>query len=99
MVSTLGTIAGIVGAALVLWWRIDNRIAREAEKRERLAADLAQHKIHVAEAYATKTNVGDALNRFVEEVRGLRADMKQGLKELGDRIARVEEHWLNSRKG
>ena len=101
----LGAAVGGAAALGLVAWRfmrwLDGRfsalmasIGVEAEKRLELERDLAAQKLFAANNYATKGSVTGALDRFVEEIHGLRLEMKQGLKELGDRMQRTEESWF-----
>ncbi|MHA1554811.1 MAG: hypothetical protein ACTSU0_10405 [Alphaproteobacteria bacterium] len=88
---TLGAAGAVIGFILLSWWRLSERF-REIER------SLSAHKLYAAERYATKDGLKETLDRFVAAVEGLRQDMRENFKTLGDRIERVEEHWMN-RKG
>ena len=92
---TIGLAVVIFGGLAALWWRIDSRIGRARD-------ELAAYKLDVAEKYATKLSATQAVEKavtvWIEEIRGLRADMKDGLNKLGDRIGRMENHVLSGRR-
>ncbi|MBZ9790535.1 hypothetical protein K9B32_10430 [Rhizobium sp. 3T7] len=44
----------VAGAGWTIWWRIEGKAKAAEDKAEKVAADLAAHKLHAAETFATK---------------------------------------------
>ncbi|MGO8211819.1 hypothetical protein ACC782_33605 [Rhizobium ruizarguesonis] len=76
-VTLLGAISGV-------WWRIEGRVDRaktEAVQKATEAAleaasvraDLAAHKLHVAEHYITKAGMRDTRDEIMEAIHGVKA--------------------------
>lgn len=86
--------ATAVGVALY----INNRIAtvrdEAAQERQNIREAISAQRLHVAETYMSKAGGAAALDRVVDEVKGLRTDLKEELGKLGDRIERMENHIL-----
>jgi hypothetical protein len=90
------TLAGVVGAAFAIWWRIQGRIDQvrsDAEKEANAAhaagtlalTQLAEYKTHVAETYITKAGMKETTDQILGAVHGVRTDV-HGLNERIDRI-------------
>lgn len=91
VIALLGSLAGLAIAALTIWRFVEARISAAAkdalEKANHSAAlatltqtMLAEHKLHVAETYVTKSG----LREFRDEVMG-------GIKELKGSVSKIDE--------
>lgn len=90
--AVLGTVAG-------MWWRVEGAIkAAKAESMTRAEAagalatlaqvQLAEHKLHVAENYITKSG----LREQTEQIMGGMATIKSSVDQLNQRMDRVIEN-------
>ena len=91
---SLSFVALVFGSCAGLWWRIETKFNRAGDDRARLERALHQSELNTAQNYMSKQSAGAALDRMVEELRGLRTDIKDDLAKLDNRIARVETHML-----
>ena len=87
------TLVSMAGGVLAVWWRIENRIkaaeiAATIKAEAALAAGqlvasaLAEHKLHVAEDYVTKSG----LRETTEQIMTAIGDLKQALQGLNTRM-------------
>lgn len=89
----------ISGALWGVWWRIEGRVDRaKAEAVQKateaaleaasVRADLAAHKLHVAEHYITKAGMRDTRDEIMEAIHGV----KQAVDHMALRVDRVVEN-------
>lgn len=100
--EALWAVAGIVGAAFVIWWRIEMRVERAkkdahfkvdavAARADLTAAQLAEYKTHVAEQYATKAGVTEQMITLTKAVNDVGERLDKRLDAMTERLDRVIE--------
>lgn len=100
VITLLGSLFGLLVAALTIWKFIDNRIgAAVKDALDRAAAAgalatltqtmLAEHKLHVAENYITKAGMREMRDEIMTGVRELKGSVS-GLHERIDQIILAE---------
>jgi uncharacterized protein YpmB len=86
----------VIGSVAGIWWRIEGAIAKaklEALTQAQAAAalatlaqtQLAEHKLHVAENYITKTGLRETTEQVIAAIHAVKMDV-HGLNERIDRI-------------
>lgn len=91
IISLLGALLGLFIAALTIWKFVQNHIAKEVKVAADQASSasalatmtqslLAEHKLHVAETYVTKSGL-----------REFRDEVMSGIKELKGSVSKIDE--------
>ncbi|MBB6304694.1 hypothetical protein [Rhizobium leucaenae] len=85
----------VAGSGWAIWWKIDakvekvegaasKKIAAAEEKANKNAADLAEHKLHAAETFATKAGMQEQTAQLLRAIEGV-GNRIDGLHERLDR--------------
>ncbi|MGR9420680.1 hypothetical protein [Rhizobium leguminosarum] len=89
----------VAGVGWGIWWKIDGRV-KEGEKAsetrikvaedkvDRAAADLAAHKLHAAETFATKAGMQEQTAQLLRAIEGV----GNRIDGLNDRLDRLYEN-------
>ncbi|PWE56383.1 hypothetical protein DEM27_08260 [Metarhizobium album] len=64
----VGFVLAIMGAVSGIWWRIEGKVKGAEDKADKASADLAAHKLHVAEAYATKAGLSEQTSQIMKAI-------------------------------
>lgn len=94
-------LVAIIGSVGGLWWRIEAAISKAKTEASVLAstasaqaalalAQLAEHKLHVAETYITKAGLRETTEQVIAAVHAVKADVHG----LNERIDRIFEHQI-----
>ena len=79
-------VAGVVAASFVIWWRIEGRV-KEAKaeatmkadsagaKADLVSAQLAEHKLHVAETYISKQGHRESTDQVMGAIAAVRSEI------------------------
>lgn len=73
IMAVVGFFVTLSGAGWAIWWRVEGKVAQAAAKGEKAIEDLAAHKLHAAETFATKAGMQEQtsqLLRAIESVGG-----------------------------
>jgi hypothetical protein len=70
------------GAVFGVWFRIENKVAAATARADKVADELAAHKLHVAESYLSKAGIKD----WKDEILAAMASLKDDLRHLSSRI-------------
>lgn len=80
-VSILGALFG--------WWRyVESKITKAADKADKVAEDLAEHKLHIAQTYITKAGMRETRDEIMEAIHGV----KTAVDHMALRVDRVVEN-------
>ena len=90
-ITLLGVVAGV-------WWRIEGRVDRAkaeavlkateaATEAASVRADLAAHRLHVAEHYITKAGMRETRDEIMDAIQGV----KQAVDHMTVRVDRIVE--------
>lgn len=63
----------VAGAGWGIWWKIDGKLAAQRLETEKVAHELAQHRLHVAEAYVSKAGLRETTEQIMEAISGVKA--------------------------
>ncbi len=58
----------VLGALSGIWWRVEGKISAAKERAEKVSDDLAAHKLHVAESYATKAGLSEQTSQIMKAI-------------------------------
>lgn len=78
----IGTTVSVTAAAFVIWWRIEGRVnsaKNEATfkadaagaKADLVSAQLAEHKLHVAETYVSKAGLRETMQPVLDSINSV----------------------------
>lgn len=98
IMTAVGFIVMLLTAIAGVWWRVEGKIDKSKEEAtdraddakrmaEKLANDLAAHKLHVAESYVTKSGLRELKDEILGAVSGIRDDVRH----LATRIDTMHE--------
>ena len=79
-VMLMGTVSGI-------WWRIEGKVGSATARADKVADDLAAHKLHAAETFVTKSGLREIKEEILGAVGGIRDDVRH----LATRIDNMHE--------
>jgi hypothetical protein len=83
-IAYIGPIVTLLGFVLGVWWKVEGKITAASEKAEKASADLAEHKLHVAETYVTKAGMQEQTGQIMRAIEGV-GNRIDGLHERLDR--------------
>lgn len=89
----------LLGALAAAWWRIDGQIGKgrdealarstaAAIRADRVAEDLAAHRLHVAEVYVSKQGLRETKDEIMEAIHGV----KTAVDHMTVRVDRIVEN-------
>ncbi|PDT79943.1 hypothetical protein [Sinorhizobium sp. BJ1] len=91
--SYVGPLVGLFGLILTIWWKVEGKISAASDKGDKAIADLAAHKLHVAETYITKQGMREATESIMEAISGV----KLAVDHMTVRVDRIVENQSKSR--
>lgn len=74
----VSALVGVIAMVLGIWTRVEGMVRRNADA-------LAAYKLHVAESYTTKKDLGEMSDRIM----GAIADVQAGITQTRERIDRA----------
>lgn len=83
----MGAVAFFVlvsGAMWGIWWRIEGKVKVAEDKADKAQQDLAAHKLHAAETFATKAGMQEQTAQLLRAIEGV-GNRIDGLHERLDR--------------
>jgi len=86
-IGYVGPLVGLAGLILTIWWKVEGKINAAAERAEKVERDLAEHKLHVATHYSTKSGMKEIKDEILGAVSGIRDDVRH----LATRIDTMHE--------
>jgi uncharacterized protein YpmB len=99
IMGVVGFFVMLLGAISGVWWRIEGRVDRAKSEAVQKAteaaleaasvrADLAAHKLHVAEHYITKAGMRETRDEIMDAIHGV----KTAVDHMVVRVDRVVEN-------
>ena len=85
-IALLSVVAGV-------WWRIEGKVRVAEDKAGKVAADLADHKLHIAETYITKAGMRETTEQIMDAIHGV----KQAVDHMTVRVDRIVENQVKPR--
>lgn len=86
MAAIIGLIT-VVGAAFGYWRYFESEVGSAHRRAEKVAEDLAAHKLHVAEAYVSKQGLRETKDEIMTAIHGVKA----GVDSVAMRVDRLVE--------
>jgi hypothetical protein len=97
--AVIGFFVMLMGAISGVWWRIEGRVDRAKDEAVRKAADaareaasvradLAAHRLHVAEQYVSKQGLRETTDQIMEAIHGV----KTAVDHMTARVDRIVEN-------
>lgn len=83
--SYIGPLVGLVGLILTIWWKVEGKISAQGDKADKAIADLAAHKVHAAETFATKAGLQESTAQLLRAIEGV-GNRIDGVHERLDRV-------------
>jgi hypothetical protein len=78
--AVIGFFIMLSGAGWRVWARVEGKVKVAEDKAEKVAADLAAHKLHAAETFVTKAGMQEQTAQIMRAIEG-----------VGNRIDSVHE--------
>ncbi|MGM4911419.1 hypothetical protein [Rhizobium sp. 768_B6_N1_8] len=99
LMAVIGFFVMLMGAISGVWWRIEGRVDRAKDEAVRKAADaameaasvradLAAHRLHVAEQYVSKQGLRETTDQIMEAIHGV----KTAVDHMTARVDRIVEN-------
>jgi hypothetical protein len=89
----VGFIIMVFGAVSGVWWRIESKVKVAEDKADKAAADLALHKLHVAESYVSKQGLRETHEQLMAAIGGV----KDAVDKMTLRVDRIVESQAQKR--
>lgn len=75
----------VFGAVSGIWWRVEGKVKGAEDKAEKVGAELAAHRVHSAEVFATKQGMQEQTGQIMRAIEGV-GNRIDGLNERLDRM-------------
>ncbi|MDX0654237.1 hypothetical protein GOD34_26210 [Sinorhizobium medicae] len=93
LMATVGFMVMLAGAGWRVWARVEAKVKVAEDKADRVAADLAAQRLHVAETYITKQGMREATESIMEAISGV----KIAVDHMTLRVDRIVENQAKPR--
>jgi len=87
IIALVGVVVLILGSIAGVWWRVEAKIVSAHNEASAALAQLAAHRLHVAEMYVTKAGMTEQTAQIMGAIHGIGVDIRQ----LNERIDRMIE--------
>ncbi len=85
IMAVVGFIVMLFGAVSGVWWRIEGKVRSAEDKATKVAEDLAAHRLHTSEVYATKAGMQEQTAQIMRAIEGV-GNRIDGVHERLDRV-------------
>ncbi|WP_438748426.1 hypothetical protein [Pararhizobium sp. O133] len=85
IMAVVGFFLTLSGAGWAVWWRVEGKITQASAKGEKAIEDLAAHKLHAAETFATKAGMQEQTAQLLRAIEGVGGRI-DGVHERLDRM-------------
>jgi len=85
IMAVVGFIVMLFGAIFGIWKYLDGKLTSARKETESIARDLAAHKLHAAETFATKQGMQEQTSQMLRAIEGV-ASRIDGISERLDNI-------------
>ncbi|MDW9463701.1 hypothetical protein GOA57_28075 [Sinorhizobium meliloti] len=93
LMAAVGFMVMLAGAGWRVWARVEAKVKVAEDKADRVAADLAAQRLHVAETYITKQGMREATESIMEAISGV----KTAVDHMTLRVDRIVENQAKPR--
>lgn len=74
--AAVGFFIMLLTAISGVWWRVEGKIGAATARADKVAEDLAKHKLHAAESFVTKSGMREIRDEILGAVSGIRDDVR-----------------------
>nr|WP_314094224.1 hypothetical protein [uncultured Shinella sp.] len=85
IMAVVGFIVMLFGAIFGVWKYLDGKLTSARKETETVSRDLAAHKLHAAETFATKQGMQEQTSQMLRAIEGV-ASRIDGISERLDRV-------------
>lgn len=85
IMAVVGFMVMLAGAGWRVWARVEAKVKVAEDKADKAAADLAQHRVHSAETFATKAGLQEQTAQLLRAIEGVGSRI-DGVHERLDRV-------------
>lgn len=85
IMAAVSFFVGLLGFVAGIWWRIEGKVKVAEDKAGKVAEDLAAHKLHTSEHYATKAGLQEQTAQLLRAIEGV-GNRIDGVHERLDRV-------------
>ncbi|MGG7534694.1 hypothetical protein [Rhizobium sp. 12,4] len=85
IMAVVGFFVMLAGAGWRVWARVEAKVKIAEDKADKVANDLAAHKLHTAESYVTKAGMQEQTSQIMKAIEGV-GNRIDGLNERLDRF-------------
>ncbi|MBX5010906.1 hypothetical protein HJB67_13170 [Rhizobium lentis] len=85
IMAAVGFGMAVFGTIFAIWKYLDSKLMIQRRDTEKVSADLAAHKLHVAESYVTKAGMQEQTSQIMKAIEGV-GNRIDGLNERLDRL-------------
>ncbi|MDX0973781.1 hypothetical protein GOL39_28645 [Sinorhizobium medicae] len=93
IMAVVGFMVMLAGAGWRVWARVEAKVKVAEDKADRVAAELAAQRLHVAETYITKQGMREATESIMEAISGV----KTAVDHMTLRVDRIVENQAKPR--
>ncbi|KSV79554.1 hypothetical protein N185_00040 [Sinorhizobium sp. GW3] len=93
IMAVVGFMVMLAGAGWRVWARVESKVKVAEDKADKVATDLALHRLHTAETYITKQGMREATESIMEAISGV----KTAVDHMTLRVDRIVENQAKSR--
>ena len=87
LMTVVGFIVMLIGAIASVWWRVESKIVKNSD-------DLAAHKLHCSEVFATKQGMQEQTSQLLRAIEGV----GNRIDSMNERLDRAFEQRPASRR-
>lgn len=73
IMAVVGFGMAVFGTIFGIWKYLDGKLTSARRDTEKVATELAAHKLHVAEAYVSKAGLRETTDQIMEAISGVKA--------------------------
>jgi len=88
IMAVVGFFVAVSGALWGVWWRVEGRISAAKDRADKVAEDLAAHRLHIAETYVTKAGLQEQTTQIMRAIEGVGSRIDG----MNERLDRAFEH-------
>ncbi|MBX4906183.1 hypothetical protein HJA82_02125 [Rhizobium bangladeshense] len=85
IMAVVGFFVMLAGAGWRVWARVEAKVKVAEDKADKVGADLAAHRLHSAEIFATKTSQAEQTAQLLRAIEGV-GNRIDGVHERLDRL-------------
>ncbi|MBX4992302.1 hypothetical protein ABID08_000733 [Rhizobium binae] len=73
IMAVVGFGLAVFGTIFAIWKYLDSKLMIQRRDTEKVAEELAQHRLHVAESYVSKAGLRETTDQIMEAISGVKA--------------------------